>query len=381
MWGSMEKDVVDEVIKSSIPSEAIKVVYWEIPESSLDKELIEALAARRGPDMVLLPLSLLTRYKSKLLVTPFAAYNERLYRDNFIQEGDLFLTAKGVLAFPLLLDPLVMYFNRDLLDEINVPQAPKFWDEFISLAKDLSARDKYGNISRSAVALGEYRNINYAREILAALFIQSGNPIVSKGTFANTVTLNKAGASAVLDFYTEFANPQKPVYSWNRSLGSARSMFLSSDLGIYLGFGSEYKWLRRENPNLDFDIAPFPRPRNANVAITYGKLTGVAILNTTGKSGAALQVALTLSSAKTLAFLQAKTGLPPVHRALLAKKPTDAFGAVMYDSVLRARGFLDPNPALSAGIFRDMIEGVTSGRARSKEAIQKAHTALQEAMR
>ena len=381
MWGSVDKDLVESIIGSTVNSETLKVSYREIPEWSLDKEIVEALAVRRGPDMLLLPLPLLTRYKDKLLVIPYSTYPERTFKDTFMQEGDLFLSKNGIIAFPFLLDPMVMYFNRDLLDEVKKPQAPRFWDEFISLARDLTLRDEYGNISRSAVALGEYRNINHAREILATLFMQSGNPIVAKGDSVNKVTLDKSGISPVLDFYTEFANPQKPVYSWNRSLPSARSAFLAANLAIYFGFGSEYDGLRKGNPNLDFDIAPFPRPRDASIAITYGKLTGVSILRTASNTGVALQVALTLVSPRALNILRSKTGLPPVHRGLLTAKPTDAFGAVMYDSAFMARGFIDPNPAVSAGIFRNMIESVTSGRARSKEALQKANTEMKEAFR
>ncbi|HCB35646.1 MAG: hypothetical protein A2W52_03080 [Candidatus Taylorbacteria bacterium RIFCSPHIGHO2_02_49_25] len=380
MWGSVDRGIVDDVIKGTINSNIIRVLYWELPESMLDKELVEALAIGRGPDMLLLPLNLLTRHKNKLQVIPFSAYAERLFKDTFIQEGDLFLSPGGIYALPFLLDPLVMYFNRDLLDEINMALPPKFWDEFISLAKDLTLRDEEGNISRSAVALGEYRNINHAREILAILLMQNGNPIVKKGARGNEAALNKAGASSVLDFYTEFANPRKPVYSWNRSLPSSRNAFLSAKMGVYFGFGSEYENLRKSNPNLNFDLAPFPTPRNANIAITYGKLTGVAILRTSSKKSVGLQVALTLASARGLSFLRAKTGLPPVHRGLLTIKPTDVFGAIMHESAFRARGFLDPDPKVSAEVFKNMIESVTSGRARSREAIQTAQTELQEAM-
>lgn len=381
MWGSVDKTLVESIVNSTVTSDTLKVSYREIPEWSLDKEIIEALAVRRGPDLLLLPLPLLSRYKDKLMTIPYSMYTERTFKDTFMQEGDLFLSKNGVIAFPFLLDPLVMYFNRDLLDEVKMPQAPKFWDEFIALGRDLTVRDEYGTISRSAVALGEYRNINHAREILAALFMQSGNPIVTQGPSGNIVTLNKSDTSPVLDFYTEFANPQKPVYSWNRSLPSARSAFLSAQLGIYFGFGSEYEGLRKGNPNLDFDVASFPRPRNASVAVTYGKLTGVSILRTASNTGVALQVALSLVSQKALNILRSKTGLPPVHRSLLAAKPTDAFGAVMYDSAFKARGFLDPNPEVSAWIFRNMIESVTSGRERSREALQTANTQMKEAFR
>ena len=379
MWGSLEREAVDNALARAVNSDTLRVTYREISENSLDRELLEALASRKGPDIILLPLPLLSRYKDKLRLTPYGTYTERLFKDTFLQAADLFLSPQGIFAFPFSVDPLVMYYNRDFLDEVGVAEPPRFWDEFISLARDLTIRDEYGNISRSAVALGEYRNIYHAREILATLFMQGGIPVTAGGASASRAALDKRGASSVLDFYTEFANPLKPVYSWNRSLPSSREMFLSSRLGVYFGFGSEYADLRRANPNLDFDVASFPRPRDASVGITFGKLTGVAILRTARNLAAALQVALTLSSVKASSVYIAATRLPPVQRSLLSQKPTDAFGAVMYDAAIRARGFIDPNPQVSATAFRNMIESATGGRARSTEAVRDAERALQEA--
>ncbi len=381
IWGSVPQAIVDDVLRSVFTDETLKVSYRSIPEESLDDALLEALAAGRGPDMVLLPLELLSRYKDKLQLIPYGTYTERTFKDTFIQESDLFLFPKGIVALPFYLDPLVMYFNRDLLDEVGVAQPPKYWDEFIPLAKKLTIRDEDGNISRSAVALGEFRNVNYAKEILATMFLQGGNPIITTDSSGARATLGQTNVSSVLDFYTEFANPRKPDYSWNRALPSAKSFFLSSRLGVYFGLGSEYNELRKGNPNLDFDVALFPRPRNQNVGIVYGKLTGVSILRTSRNSSSALQVAYTLVTPKSANRLRVKTGLPPVQRGLLANKPTDGYGAIMYDSATRARGFLDPNPKASTEIFRTMIEGITSGKVRSAEAAVKAQTELNGAIR
>ena len=381
LWGTLPDKTIRDIIQGSFNPEKVKVSYKEIAEDSLDQTLIEALAAGRGPDLVLLPLNLMARYRDKLQLIPYATYSERAFKDTYIQEGDSFLLPTGIAALPFSVDPLVMYFNRDLLDEAGKAEAPRFWDEFILLSKNLTLHNDSGTISRSTVALGEYRNVNYAREILATLFLQGGNPIVATGDSGTRVTLNQQGTSAILDFFTEFANPQKPVYSWNRSLPNAKALFLASKLAVYFGLGSEYEELRKGNPNLNFDIALFPRPRNASVGLTYGKLTGVAILRTSRQASAALQAAITLSNPKSGAKLVSQAHLPPVYRSLLALKPTDAYGAVLYNSASRSRGFLDPDPKVSADVFRSMIESIGSGKARSGEALQNAQTQLQSAFR
>lgn len=383
IWGSAPSAEIDDLREKFFSkNDSLGISYRSVPAEALDQELLEAIAGGRGPDLLLLPAELLFRYKDKLSLIPYANYSERQFRDTFIQEGDLFLLPQGIAALPFSLDPLLMYWNRDFLDEAGIATPPRYWDEFLLLANNLTLTDELGNISRSAVALGEYRNIASAKEILSALFLQSGNPIVAADSSAAfRASLGGLGAAAVLDFYTEFANPVKPVYSWNRSLPLSTNAFLSSKLAVYFGFGSEHAALRKGNPNLNFDVALLPRPRDANIGLTYGRLTGVAILRTTRHLSSALQVAYTLASPRVAARFAERSGLPPVQRALLANKPTDAFGAVSYDSAARARGFLDPNPRVTAEAFKQMVESVTSGKGRSGEALSRANAQLQAALR
>lgn len=380
LWGSAPTAEMQALSERLFPR-SLRLAYTEIAAERFDQELVEALASLRGPDAILLPLELLLRERDKLYPVPYANYSERQFKDTFIQAADAFLLPDGVAALPFSVDPLVMYWNRDLFDAAGISTPPKFWDEFLLLAQKLTVRDRVGNLSRSAAALGEYRNVTHAKEILTTLLLQSGNPTMSLGSGVPTVTLGERGSGSVIDFYTEFANPVKTVYSWNRAQSSSRQTFLSSRLATYFGFGSELLELRRGNPNLNFDVTFFPRPRTAPIALTYGKLSGVAILRTSRNLPAALQAAYLLTSQDAAALLTEKSGLPPVHRALLAAKPTDAFGSILYDSALRARGFLDPNPQLSAEVFQSMIESITSGRSRSSEALSRAEQELRALVR
>jgi ABC-type glycerol-3-phosphate transport system substrate-binding protein len=381
VWGSAPSAVLSELSEQLFARGKLKLSYREIPAEQLDRELIEALAAGRGPDAALLPLELILRYRDKLFPVSYENYTERQFKDAFIQAGDAFLFPEGALALPLSVDPLVMYWNRNLFDEAGIATPPRYWDEFLLLPARLTRRDARGNLSRSAVALGEFRNVTNAKEILLALLLQSGNSVVSSSGGILGVTLGERGAGRVVDFYTEFANPSKTAYSWNRGEPSSRQAFLASRLAAYFGFGSELASLRSGNPNLNFDAASLPRPREAQVSFTYGKLTGVAVLRASRNLASAFEAAFILGSPAASSLFSAKTGLPPVHRALLVKAPTDAFGAVLYDGALRSRGFLDPNPSASTRIFQEMIESVTGGRAKSSEALSRAEGELRSLVR
>lgn len=381
LWGSVSGDLISPIIQDSFDSDTLSVIYQEISPDRLDQELLEALAAGRGPDAVILPAELYLRYRDKIIVVPFTNYSERLFRDTFIQGAEIFLDPAGVAALPFSVDPLVMYYNRDMLEGAGLVSAPKFWDEFLTLGGKLTRRDQIGNISRSAVALGEYRNIENAKEIIVALLAQGGNPVTIRQEGRYFVTLDQNGTSPVLDFYTEFANPLKPSYSWNRSQPNSRSAFLSSMLAVYFGFASELAELRKGNPNLNFDVALFPHPRTSEVGTTYGKLSGMAVLRTSPNPSAALAVTSTLTSASAGARMNEGSGLPPVRRDLLAARPSDAFGGILFDSAIRSRGFLDPNPRESAPVFQNMIESITSGKLKSAEALNVAQSQLMPLIR
>ncbi len=375
IWGSAPSASLEPLLTELFNPKTLAVSYRQFPTAELDTRVIEALASGNGPDLVILPADLVERYADKIIPIPYTTYTERQFKDTFVQEGDLFLSPNGIFALPFSLDPLVMFWNRDLLDEAGVATAPKFWDEFLLLANRLSRRDTNGSLSRSAVGLGEYANISSAKEILGALLIQA-DAGASSGVSTLSSLLGGTGATSVINFYTEFANPQKPVYSWNRSLQNSRQAFLAARLGVYFGFASEYADLKRTNPNLNFDIAAFPRPRNSTVALTFGRLSGLAVLRASPNPSSALEVALTLTGSGPLLTFSQSSGLPPVRRDLLSEKQTDAYRAVVYDAAAKSRGFLEADPVASSALLQDMIESVTSGRDRAESAVSRAQNQI-----
>ena len=380
LWGTVSSEYMGEVIDKNFDSDVMTVQYSEFPEGALDSQLVEALASGYGPDALILPAELIMRHQGKLVPVPYANLTERQFRDSYIQGAEIFLGPTGALALPFSVDPLVMYYNRDILESEGLVAAPRFWDEFLTLGGKLTRRDSIGNISRSAVALGEFRNISHAKEIIAALLFQSGNPIIGleEGKLVSKLESNSA---SVLDFYTEFANSQKPSYSWNRAQKPSREAFTSSRLAIYFGFGSELKAIRQQNPNLNFDVAAFPNPRGTELPLTYGKISGIAVMRSSRNPSAALSAAYTLTSPRGIAAYQAISGEPPVRRDLLLARPTDAYGGVLFDGALRSRTFLDPNPSATTPIFQTMIESITSGKLRSNDALGDASSKLQALIR
>ena len=385
VWGSFPAYDVNNVV-GMVPSlgndKTLIIRYKEFSAETLEEEFTEALASGTGPDLIIIPQDKLWKNKSKLLPIPYTSVSERDFKATFVEAGELFLSESGIYALPIAVDPMVLYYNRDILSSAGLAKPLAFWDEIYSAALALTKKDDAGNITRSAVALGETRNVKHFKEILALLMLQAGTPITGffgpdlRSQLSTSLDSTIPGEAAI-NFYTQFSNPSKPFYSWNRTLNSSDTQFVSGDLAYYLGFASELKTLRAKSPTLNFAVTSLPQSRVSGKNITFGKIYGVAISRTTKNHAAALSAAVKLISKESQAALAQTITLPPARRDLLSLSPTGAFTPVFYDSAIQAKGFIDPDDIGTRKVFQDMIEAVTSGRSRISEALSRGSQELE----
>lgn len=384
IWGTIPREIFDDLL-SKVREEDdnfAKVKYVEKDKRTYEKEFIENLAAGVGPDLFLLDHDSIFSNRSRIIEIPYKSFSQRDFKDIFIEEGEIYLTETGTLGLPLTIDPLVMYWNRNIFQDASISVPPKFWDELFVLSPKITQRDVSSNIIRSFTALGEFNNIENAKEILASFIMQSGNPIViSQDGVTESIIDEKLGfatspAEAAVRFYTEFSNPIKSVYSWNRSLPNSKDLFVAGDLAIYFGFASELASIIRSNPNLNFDVSTLPQLRDFKVRRTYGRMSAFAISRVSKNPSAAFAVAIVLTNISNISTLSSMLGLPPVRRDLLVVQPESAFGSIFYDSALISKAWLDPDSDETEDIFRNMIESVTSGREELGEAVEIADEEL-----
>lgn len=387
LWGTIPESVFASYIKSANLKKdnntQININYVAKENESFNQDFIEALARGNGPDAILLPHDQILRHKDKIYPIPYGSISERTFKDSFIEEGELYLSSDGIIALPFMIDPMVMYWNRDIFTDVLLPQPPVYWDELFSLVDKITKVDSNLNIQRSAVSFGEFKNVLNAKEILSLLILQAGNPIVKfnngrpvsvlKDRFGSTIP----SSEAALRFFTEFSNPSKKSYSWNRSLPQTPSYFLSGDLAIYFGFASELKNIRMKNPNLNFDVAVVPQRREAKTKITFGKMQGLALVKSSKKLSSAFSAISALISKDNIIAWTEVSGLPPVRKDLLQLGSLDPDKSIFYNSAIISKAWLDPNREETQAIFQNMVESITSGRLMLSESVDKASTEIQ----
>jgi len=380
VWGTIDKIVFDNYINKYKQDKILdfKLAYTQKSLDTIDSELVEAIATGKAPDAILIPHTLIRRYLDK--VYPITSIPTRTFLDTFVQESELYIQPDGSLfGLPFFIDPMVMYWNRDMYSSAGIANPPTKWTEFPLLAEKISKSDNNANITKSAVAFGKYNNINNAKALLSTLIMQAGCPIVysENGRYVSRLDYQSSSdlmvpAESALQFYTDYSNPKKSVYSWNGSLPSSKQSFLSRDLATYFGFASEYTDIKEKNPNLNFDVAAIPQIVNAQKKTTFGELYGFAILKSSQNATQAYSLLLSLIGYDSVSTFLKFADVAPARRDLISNGSIDSAKSVFYNSALISSSWMDPDSNKTDEIFKNMIENVTSGKMNVKDSVSEA---------
>lgn len=383
IWGTLPAKTIERVVGdfNKENSKFFQIKYTEKRRETFQNELISALASGKGPDLVIMPESLIIQNADKVLPISYDLYSIRSFNDNFINGASLFMSKDGIFGMPLYVDPLVMYWNKDIFSTGGVASYPTKWSEFENLASRLTISGRGGNISQATVSMGSYANIEHVKNILSALFMQSGNEIIrftKEGERTNEpyqVLLGgyqDVGPDTALRFFLDFSNPSKRTYSWNIAMPNSKKAFYGGTLAVYFGLASDYGEIQKGNPHLSFDVAVLPQRDTDKLKVTFGNIYGVAVTRGTKNPDISKQIAINMSESNFIKSLSDIISLPPARRDLLSSGTGDPIASVFYSSAIMSKSWLDPLPVGSDEIFREMTESVLSGVSTEVEAIRTA---------
>ena len=380
IWGTLDQGAFSTVIRQATERDGqlSQVTYEQKDPTTYESELTNALASGTGPDLFLIRQDYALKDAGKVALIPFSALSQTQFENAFIEAANPFLKENGVVGVPLFADPLVLYWNKDMLAAGGFSQPPKYWDELFNMAQKITTKDETGSIRKSAVAFGEYQNVANAKDVVATLILQSGSTITSHDSGGSLVPAlaPRAGGAAqgsvsALRFYAEFADPSKNIYSWNRSLPEAQKAFAAGDVALYVGYASEALLIARTNPNLNFAPAPLPQIRTGGKTLTTARVYALGASRAGKNPTAAITAAFLLASSENAKALSSALGIPSARRDIVGQ-PTQGQEDLFNKQALLAHSWLDPDPEKTATLFRVMIENTTSGTLQVSEAIQRA---------
>ncbi|KKS83511.1 MAG: Extracellular solute-binding protein family 1 [Parcubacteria group bacterium GW2011_GWD2_43_10] len=288
MGGSKQNfDILLNDYKKIRPNVSVNVS--QIREEELESALIQALADGRAPDVVSLPNTWLRGWQHRLaplpptLTLPYLELTgtfkkeprwvlkeinsldlksiKARYVDTVV--NDVYFDSK-IYGLPLNLDTLLIFYNVDLLTAAQFPEAPKTWNEFKEASQAITKLDKLGRLLQNGAALGTAENIPYSFDIVSALMLQNGTPMMTGGSasFQKPISVQGESYSPGLDalrFYTDFANPSKETYSWSADQINAREAFAAGKLGFVFGYWRDLPNLKAMAPKIRIGLANFPQ--------------------------------------------------------------------------------------------------------------------------
>lgn len=388
IWGTLPAPAINAVIAQLADQDKDfeSVTYRFVAAEQFNEELVEALADGVGPDLILISQEHLTEQRKRIRPTAYESYPIRDFRDLYLDGAQVFALSDGVYGIPLLVDPLVMYWNKDALTNAGFLTPPKTWEELVNVQLPaLINRSFDRTINKAVVAFGVFNNTENAFATLSMLLIQSGSNLVSEtvveegvkySVSLNTGTNARFPLKSILDFFLRFSQPTNTLYSWNRSFASDKSEFIAEDLIFYFGYASEGVELQRLNPNLNFDIAEVPQGADAQVRRTYGQFYALAALRSSDNLTGAYNALNRLTSDAVVPTLATELHMVPAKRSLVANGSNDVYGRLAYRTAPIAFGWLSPQRILVDQVFASTLSDVSENRIDVDKGAENAESKI-----
>jgi ABC-type glycerol-3-phosphate transport system substrate-binding protein len=385
IWGTLDQTAFTTVIRQALDTDTrlAHVTYVQKNSSTYISDLANALASGTGPDLFLLRDDDAYSQAAKLVPIPPTSLSQTLFQNTFVDAANPFLAGSGILGVPLAVDPLVLYWNKDMLSTAGFAEPPQYWDELYNMAVKITVRDTSGAITKSAIDFGAYSNVDNAKDVLSLLILQAGGSITTRDPTTGKIMsaiAPKTGDTiqatpSALRFFTEFSDPSKADYTWNASLPEAQQAFAAGDLALYIGYASEQPLITQMNPNLNFAVAPVPQIRGASAAVDMGHVYAFVVPRTSANPLGAFTVAAILSGKSISQSLSIALGIPSARRDVLAL-PAQGTDDLFNKQAIITRTWVDPDPAQTDPLFQAMIDDTTSGASLLTAAVLRADQSM-----
>ena len=361
----------------------ITVNYKLIPYEDYEKTLIDALASGTGPDIIMIHNSWLPKHKDKLKPAPSILPNEKDpfmtikdYQDQFadVAYKDL-VVGKEIYGFPLYVDTLALFYNKDLFNNAGLTRPPKTWGEFNSYVETLTKLDN-GTISKAGAAIGTARNINRSSDLLMALMIQSGVQMTDAGNrvanFSTPVGGERVGERS-LEYYTSFADPRSRAYTWNDDQNYSIDAFIEGKAAMMINYSHQISVIKSKSARLNFAVAPMPQA-NPDDAKNYADYWGVSVSNKSANSDEAWKFLKYLTSKIGAIDYLNSTGRPSARKDVIDLQKNDFDLGLFARQSLTAKSWYQIDDLAIDKIFADMIDDVNFKRLSVKESIRNAES-------
>lgn len=308
IWAVIDDmDVYQPIIQAYASAHPqITINYKRLRQEEYESALLNAFAEDRGPDIFLIHNTWIGKYLSKL--SPMPAYTQMAYRFaqgsstnrtytyelrnekslslkdlkdqypdavatdvirriNTAKEGAAPLIEDKIVGLPMSVDTLAMYVNKDLLNAAGIATMPDTWDKFQATIPRLVKVDSDGKILQAGTAMGLATNVERASDIISVLMMQNGSEMTSADGYPTFALMPESLSQTrevtpglqALQFYLDFANPGKSIYTWNADMPNSLDAFTQGRVAYFFGYSYHLPTIKARAPKLNLAIAKLPQ--------------------------------------------------------------------------------------------------------------------------
>ena len=390
----------DQLMQERSPKD-VAIEYRKFEYEDYEKSLRDAWSRGQGPDIFLIHNTWLPNYQEYITPYPQADKDDMnfdLYKQSFMSVATYDFTRGGqIYAAPLSIDTLALYYNKDILEEYyrenpsesNILEPPTTWSDFIDRVGVVTKKDEWGNLQRAGAAMGTANNINRSTDILYLIMLQTGTQMVSddftKAEFAKTTTADGSvynPGERSLEFYTDFANPKKKIFTWNRQKDYSIDEFAEGDVAMMLGYSYLIGSLEKKSPNLNYGIAPAPQLAQAQKPLNYANYWGLSVPRFSKDTKTAWDFIKFASERENVATYLSSTKRPTARADLVTWQEQEMPElATFIRQGLSAKSWYQANPDAIEKIFLEMIEKINYNSSTISRAINDAAKEVTNLMR
>jgi ABC-type glycerol-3-phosphate transport system substrate-binding protein len=424
-WGVYdESDLIEPLINSyRAVHPNVTINYKMMRFEEYEEELLNALAEDRGPDIFSvhnhwirgyvpkispLPPQLTIAYiersggalgqETTVTIRKEQSLTQRQLRDGFVEvvyddavvpvwNEDAEAYENKIMALPLSVDTLALYYNRDILNAAGIAQPPASWTTFQEQVKTITRLDAEGDIAQSAAGIGTSSNVERYTDILSILMMQNGTEMANESGFA---TFHKTPSAlsgrdeppgyGALRFYTDFANPAKEVYTWNDDFTNSLDAFVTGQTAFFFGYSYHLEQIRAKAPKLNFGIANLPQ-LEGNPEINYANYWLYTVSNKSESSDYAWDFIQHMADVNNVTDYLSAAKRPTALRSLQAGQLEDIDLSVFASQILTAQSwYRGKDWAAVEEAFSDMIDSQVYGTMEIKDAINLAASRVNQTL-
>jgi len=387
----------------------ITIEYRKLRYEEYEQALLEAWAKDEGPDIFSIQNSWVGKYKEFISAMPqstkMAYYStvkslgikeeqkieyketpslklpeiQDKFVDTVYQDA---VMEQEVYGLPLSVDTLALFYNKDLLKEAGIPLPPKSYDEFLSDVPKLTVLDKQGNIIQAGAALGAANNIPRAADVLFLFMLQNRTEMINASGYINFTHSfpeepEKLPGVLALEFFTQFADDNKEVYTWNENLPNALELFANGKLAFFFGYSYQIPLIEQQSQGqLRFGVTTVPQ---LNQEINYANYWLETVSMKSSHADEAWNFIQFATQMENVTKYLSKVNKPTALKALIEQQAEDYQLEPFVRQVLVADNWYHGRkPNLMEEYINDTIEKVAKGKLEAQEALQLVQELIQQ---